>query len=245
MPINLMSINLMPINLKPVALTVIMFGERLARIRTGLFGQHPGPWTQGSAWEQIIFQEGFMDFSLSDQIKDFRRRVREFVEDELIPLEKDPATFDEYETIRIDLLQEIRAKVKRAGLWAPQIPKQYGGQGLSIVGMAACYEEMNRSLFGPVCFNCAAPDDGTMIVLNKVLPEEQKARWLQPIIDGEVQSAFCMTEPHPGAGSDPSMMITRAEKKGGKWVVYGRKWFITGAAQLKHTGPNKERFISS
>lgn len=175
-----------------------------------------------------------MDFTLPKEVDDFRRRVRAFVEDRLIPLEKDPATFDEQETIRADLLQTVRGEVKRAGLWAPQIPKQYGGQGLDIVGMAACYEEMNRSLFGPVCFNCAAPDDGTMIALNKVLPEAQKARWLQPIIDGEVQSSFCMTEPHPGAGSDPSMMITRAEKRGDKWVVYGRKWFITGAAKAKH-----------
>lgn len=175
-----------------------------------------------------------MDFALPAEIDAFRRRVRTFVEEELIPLEKDPASFDEHETIRIDLLQEVRAKVKRAGLWAPQMPKRYGGQGLSMVAMAACYEEMNRCLFGPVCFNCAAPDDGTMIALDKVLPEEQKARWLQPIIDGVVQSSFCMTEPHPGSGSDPSMMITRAEKNGNKWVVHGRKWFITGAASAKH-----------
>lgn len=175
-----------------------------------------------------------MDFALPEEIDKFRRQVRAFVEDELIPLESDPASFDEHEAIRIDLLQELRGKVKRAGLWAPQMPRQYGGQGLSTVGMAACYEEMNRSLFGPVCFNCAAPDDGTMIALNKVLPEAQKPRWLQPIIDGTVQSAFCMTEPHPGAGSDPSMMITRAERKGDKWVVHGRKWFITGAASAKH-----------
>lgn len=175
-----------------------------------------------------------MDFSLSDEITDFRNRVRKFVEDELIPLETQPGTFDEHENIRPALLAEVRAKVKHAGLWAPQMPKRSGGQGLSIVGMAACYEEMNRSLFGPVCFNCAAPDDGTMIALDKVLPEEQKARWLQPIIDGKVQSAFCMTEPHPGSGSDPTMMLTRAEKKGGKWVVHGRKWFITGAANARH-----------
>lgn len=175
-----------------------------------------------------------MDFSLSDEIKDFRNRVRDFVERELIPLEADRSTFDEHENIRPDLLQDVRAKVKRLGLWALQMPKKYGGQGLSTVGMAVCYEEMNRCLFGPVCFNCAAPDDGTMIALNKVLPEEQKARWLQPIIDGKIQSSFAMTEPHPGAGSDPSMMKTRAERHGDKWVVHGRKWFITGAANAKH-----------
>jgi acyl-CoA dehydrogenase len=115
------------------------------------------------------------------------------------------------------------------------MPRERGGQGLSVVGMAACYEEMARSIFGPVCFNSAAPDDGTMIALNKVLDEDRKDRWLQPIVDGDVQSAFAMTEPAPGAGSDPAgMMLTRAEKRGDRWVVHGRKWFITGAAAAKH-----------
>jgi acyl-CoA dehydrogenase len=114
------------------------------------------------------------------------------------------------------------------------MPKERGGQGLSVVGMAACYEEMNRSIFGPICFNCAAPDDGTMIALNKVLTEEQKDYWLQPLIDGEMFSGFAMTEPHPGGGSDPTMIRTSAEKRGDKWVVHGRKWFITGGDRAKH-----------
>ena len=101
--------------------------------------------------------------------------------------------------------------------------------------MAACYEEMNRSIFGPVVFNAAAPDDGNMFVLNKVATDAQKEKWLQPIIDGTVRSSIIMTEPAPGAGSDPSgMMRTRAEKKGDTWVVHGRKWFITGAGVADH-----------
>jgi len=175
-----------------------------------------------------------MDFSLPPEAEDYRRRVREFVAAEIMPLEEDRTNYDEKENIALPVLQKVRAKAKKAGLWALQMPRERGGQGLSVVAMAACYEEMNRSIFGPVCFNCAAPDDGTMIALNKILPEEQKDRWLQPIIDGEVQSAFAMTEPMPGSGSDPSMMLTRAEKQGDKWVVRGRKWFITGAASAKH-----------
>jgi len=100
--------------------------------------------------------------------------------------------------------------------------------------MAACYEEMNRSLFGPVVMNSAAPDDGNMIVLNKVATPEQKARWLQPIIEGKVRSAIVMTEPHPGSGSDPGMMLTTAERRGDKWVVHGHKWFITGGEVAQH-----------
>ena len=176
-----------------------------------------------------------MDFKLSDEIEDYRKRVRAFVETHILPLEDDRNNFDPVEeNIRTDVLQRVRKEVKKAGLWALQMPVERGGQGLSIVGMAACYEEMNRSIFGPVCFNCAAPDDGTMIVLNKVLSDEQKDKWLQPLIDGETQSAFVMTEPHPGAGSDPLMMKTRAVKNGNKWVVTGHKWFITGADSAKH-----------
>ena len=102
------------------------------------------------------------------------------------------------------------AEVKKAGLWSPQMPKERGGLGLDKVGMAALYEEMNRSIFGPVCFNCAAPDDGNMYILNRIGTPDHKKRWLQPIVDGTVRSAFVMTEPSPGSGSDPSMMLTRA-----------------------------------
>ncbi|MBQ0842452.1 MAG: acyl-CoA dehydrogenase family protein, partial [Paraperlucidibaca sp.] len=120
-------------------------------------------------------------------------------------------------------------KAKAAGLWAFQMPESRGGRGLNHVGMAAIYEEAARSPFGPVVFNCAPPDDGNMQVLNKVLKTEAlKQRWLQPIIDGKVRSAFAMTEPK-GCGSDPSLTYTKAEKIGDQWRITGRKWFITGA----------------
>jgi acyl-CoA dehydrogenase len=175
-----------------------------------------------------------VDFELPDYIKDYQQRVHEFVAEHIMPLEQDRSNYDHHENIAQPLLEQVRSKVKEAGLWALQMPKEYGGQGLPMVGLAACYPEMNRSIFGPVCFNAAAPDDGTMQVLNKVLSEKDKQRWLQPIIDGTVQSAFAMTEPHPGSGSDPSMMKTTATRKGDRWVIEGRKWFITGAGVAKH-----------
>jgi acyl-CoA dehydrogenase len=175
-----------------------------------------------------------MDFTLPAEVEDYRKRYRAFVAERLIPLEDDPASFDEHENIRLDLLDTLRAKAKAAGLWAPQMPKERGGLGFNVVAMAACYEEMNHSIFGPVTFNCAAPDDGNMIVLNRIGTEQQKARWLQPIIDGKARSAIVMTEPAPGAGSDPSMMRTTANRKGDKWVIHGRKWFITGAGVAQH-----------
>jgi acyl-CoA dehydrogenase len=176
-----------------------------------------------------------MDFTLSTETEDFRQRIRAFVEKNILPLESDPATYDGHENIRDDLLDGLRDKARAEGLWALAMPKDRGGQGFDTVAMAACYEEMARSIFGPVVFNAAAPDDGNMVVLNKIATEAQKDKWLQPIIDGQVRSAIVMTEPHPGAGSDPAgMMRTTATKKGGAWTIEGHKWFITGAEAASH-----------
>ncbi len=169
-----------------------------------------------------------MDFSLPPEIEDARARVRTFVAEEIIPLEADPSNYDEHGMIAPAALAAVREKVKAAGLWAPQMPRERGGMGLPIVGWAATYEEMNRSIFGPVCFNAAAPDDGNMTILNKVLTEEQKDCWLQPVIDGKCRSSFVMTEPD-GCGSDPSLTYTTATRDGDDWVIRGRKWYITGA----------------
>ena len=128
----------------------------------------------------------------------------------------------------------LRAKARAEGLWCLQLKPETGGAGFGRMGMAVCYEEMNRSIFGPVAFNSAAPDDGNMMVLEALGTPEQKERWLKPIVEGRVRSAFAMTEPHPGGGSDPSMMLTTATKKGGRYVIRGRKWFITGAAEAQH-----------
>jgi acyl-CoA dehydrogenase len=175
-----------------------------------------------------------MDFTPSHEIAALERRIRDFVAAEILPLESDPASFDEHENIALPLLDRLRGKVKAAGLWAPQMPREMGGLGLNVAGMAVCYEAMGRSIFGPAAFNCAAPDDGNMILLAKIASARQKQRWLAPLVEGRVRSAFAMTEPMPGAGSDPSLMRTRAVKRGGRWVIEGRKWFITGAGVAQH-----------
>jgi acyl-CoA dehydrogenase len=175
-----------------------------------------------------------MDHAISPDVEVLRRRIADFVAAEILPLEKDPANFDEHENIALPLLEELRKKVKAAGLWAPQMPRALGGLGLNITGMAVCYEAMGRSIFGPAAFNCAAPDDGNMILLARVATEAQKRRWLMPIVGGRVRSSFAMTEPMPGAGSDPAAMLTSATRKGDRWVIEGRKWFITGADIARH-----------
>ena len=170
-----------------------------------------------------------MDFELPEYAERFRCRIRDFVGAEILPLEADPGNFDEHENIRPALRDAVRAKVKAEGLWAPGVPEAEGGLGLPFVALAAAYEEMNRSIFGPCCFNAAAPEDGNMRLLSRCGTEAQKDWWLRPVVGGEMRSAFAMTEPHPGSGSDPTMMRTRAERRSGSWFVHGRKWFITGA----------------
>ncbi len=175
-----------------------------------------------------------MDFTLTPETEQIRQRTRAFVDEHVIPLESDPANYDDHENLRLDLVAALNAKAKAAGLWAPQSPKEFGGMALPITSWAVMYEEANRSIFGPLAFNCSAPDDGNMNVLSRVGTPAQKEKWLRPIVEGKVRSSFAMTEPHPGGGSDPSMIQTRAERKGDKWVITGHKWFITGAGHAQH-----------
>ena len=175
-----------------------------------------------------------MEYKLSNEIEHLRIKTRDFVNDIIIPLESKKSSYDDHENINQTLLDNIRKQVKVSGLWAPQMPIERSGLGLGPIGMAVLYEEMNRSIFGPVCFNCAAPDDGNMYILNKIASTEQKAKWLDPIINGDVRSALAMTEPAPGGGSDPSMIKTEAVYSNNKWIVNGLKWYITGAGVASH-----------
>jgi acyl-CoA dehydrogenase len=175
-----------------------------------------------------------MDFTIPAAIEDYRARIADFVEREVLPLEADRASYDAHENIRLDVLEPLRARARAQGLWCLQLKPENGGAGLGRMGMAVCYEAMNRSIFGPAVFNSAAPDDGNMMVLEAVGTLAQKERWLKPIVEGKVRSSFVMTEPHPGGGSDPSMMLTAATRLGDRYVIRGRKWFITGAEEAQH-----------
>ncbi|MDA0664903.1 MAG: acyl-CoA dehydrogenase family protein [Proteobacteria bacterium] len=175
-----------------------------------------------------------MDFTLSPEVEEMRLRIRDFVDREIIPLESDRASYDDHENIAEAPLERLKAKAKAEGIWSLSLPVEDGGLGYSVTDIAACYEEMNRSIFGPVCFNASAPDDGNMRILSQVARPDQKAKWLAPIANGDVRSSFVMTEPMPGSGSDPAAMLTKAVRKGDKWVVHGTKWFITGAGAARH-----------
>jgi acyl-CoA dehydrogenase len=175
-----------------------------------------------------------MDFTISPDLAALRDRIAAFVEAHVLPLEADPAAWDEHENIAIPVLDGLRAKARAEGLWCLQLSPEFGGRGVGKVGMAVCYEAMNRSVFGPAVFNSAAPDDGNMMVLEALGTSAQKERWLRPIAEGRARSAFVMTEPHPGGGSDPGMMRTTATRDGDDYIVHGRKWFITGAEEAAH-----------
>jgi acyl-CoA dehydrogenase len=174
-----------------------------------------------------------MDFRISAETEALRARVAAFVEERVLPHEARAESWDAHGNIAEAPLQALRAEAKAEGLWAFQVPWA-GRPALPFTALAVLYEEMNRSIFGPVVFHGAAPDDGNMRLLEQVGTPGQKARWLEPIVAGEVRSAFAMTEPAPGGGSDPTMISTRAEKRGGAYVVTGRKWFITGAEAAAH-----------
>ncbi|MBB4095885.1 acyl-CoA dehydrogenase [Ochrobactrum pecoris] len=175
-----------------------------------------------------------MDLRIDARTEDYRRRIAHFVDNHILPLEQDPSAYDAHENIHPDVLARLRQKARSEGLWCLQLSENYGGQGLSRIGMAVCYEEMNRSIFGPVVFNSAAPDDGNMMVLETLGTKEQKEWFLRPIAAGKVNSAFAMTEPDPGSGSDPGMMQTVATRDGDDFLINGHKWFITGAETAEH-----------
>ncbi len=129
------------------------------------------------------------------------------------------------DALRVQLQQQARD----AGVFAPHAPLDCGGQGLGMAERAPVFEEAGYSLFGPLATGIAAPDEGNVHLLDQVATQSQRDTYLQPLARGEVRSAFAMTEPAPGAGSDPTALRTQATKVDGGWVVNGRKLFITGA----------------
>ena len=168
-----------------------------------------------------------MDFSISEPLLALQQRVRTFIREEVIPLESDcrQGPHGPEEGLRRVLIERARA----AGLLSPHVSPHYGGMGLSHHARAVVFEEAGYSPLGPIALNIFAPDEGNMHLLEAVATPAQKERWLRPLALGEIRSCFCMTEPAPGAGSDPRMLATTAVRDGDDYVINGSKWFITGA----------------
>lgn len=168
-----------------------------------------------------------MDFNLTPYQKELQERTRQFIAEKIIPFEKDPRVTAHGPTE--DLRNELVALARQAGLLTPHASKELGGLGLSHVDKAIVFEESGYSTLGPTAMNIHAPDEGNIHLMEVVATHEQKERWLRPQVQGKFRSCFAMTEPDPGAGADPSMMLTTAVKDGDEYVINGTKWFITGA----------------
>ncbi len=154
------------------------------------------------------------------------REIREFLETHAHPMEREFLSRPFHELV--PRLKELRAEVKRLGLWAPHLPRDLGGLGLALPEFAEVSAVLGESPIGHYLFNCNAPDIGNQELLLSHGSEEQKARWLVPLTRGEIRSCFAMTEPE-FAGSNPIWMDTRAVHDGGEYVITGHKWFTSSA----------------
>jgi len=160
-------------------------------------------------------------------VASLRERLRHFIDTEAIPRE-DPALAHDVERLD-EVIRELRIRARAAGLYAPQLPVALGGLGLNWQDRAGILEEAGRSFLGPGALNCAPPDQPNMINLLRNGTPGQQRRYLAPLVEGNRRSCFAMTEPAPGAGSDPAMLKTTAVRAGGGWRIDGHKWFISGA----------------
>jgi acyl-CoA dehydrogenase len=158
-------------------------------------------------------------------LAELRERYRAFMEEHLYPVE---AELDREDDPSHRLMVELRATARDAGLWAPHLPPEAGGTGQGFLVYAYLNEEIGRSVWAQLVFGCQAPDAGNGEILHLFGTDEQKKRWLRPLVAGEVRSFFSMTEPDV-SGSDPTGLKTRAVREGDEWVIDGRKWFSSGA----------------
>ena len=160
------------------------------------------------------------------EFQKIKSTIKDFIKEEMVSEEK----FDIQHTFKEHLpyLEEKRDKVRSLGLFTPQIPKEYGGLGLSLYQLGQIYEILGHSFYGLYVFNCQAPDAGNMEILMDHGSDYQKETFLKPLLNGDARSCFSMTEPE-FAGSNPTMMGTIAKKDGKNYVINGHKWFTSSA----------------
>lgn len=166
-----------------------------------------------------------MDFSLSPELLQLRDKVRSFIRTQVLPFE--PLERDD--GLPAEPLAQLRCLAKAANLFGPHLPTKFGGLGLETLAVCVVFEEAGYSPLGPYALHCAAPDEGNMHLLLRAATPEQLEKYFVPLSQGQTRSCFALTEPHPGAGSDPTMIRTRAERLGDSWRINGHKWFTSGA----------------
>ena len=169
------------------------------------------------------------DFSTEPEFEEKLEWMRGFVREEVFPLETLDLTYDQVRVV----IRPLQEQVKAQGLWAAHLPPALGGMGFGQVRLGLMHEILGQSPLAPVVFGNNAPDSGNAELLAVGIEatgdESQRERWLQPLLDGELRSAFSMTEPHT-AGSDPTLLTTSAVRDGDEWVINGHKWFTTNGS---------------
>jgi acyl-CoA dehydrogenase len=170
-----------------------------------------------------------IDFTLTPELEKVRLQVRDFIDKVVKPGETQIGNPDDIERGEyIKILLGMRAEARAAGLWLPHMPKEWGGMGLGHVALAMVQAEAAKTYYGPWVLNCQAPDEGNMHTLLHWGTDAQKEKYLRPLCEGVAMSCFAMTEPEV-AGSDPTLIQTRAVRHGDDWVINGHKWFISNA----------------
>jgi acyl-CoA dehydrogenase len=172
-----------------------------------------------------------MDFSLSPKVQELQKKVSDFMNEHVYPIEhqvEQEMNVPGKEHVEPQVLKDVRKKAKAAGLWNLFLPDEVHGKGLKVAEYAPLCEIMGRSPIGARAFNCMAPDTGNMEILEDFATPEQKKRWLDPCLEGEMRTCFSMTEPET-PGSDPTQLATRAVRDGDYYVINGHKWFTSNA----------------
>ena len=167
-----------------------------------------------------------MDFDPPASVRPLLEKIEKFVAEVIMPAEAE--VMEKGFVASTPLLNELRAQVKAAGMWAPSLPKDVGGLGLSLVEHGLVSERLGRTPLGHYVFGCQAPDAGNLEILHKYGTAEQKAKWLEPLARGDIRSCFSMTEPE-NPGSNPTILSCQARKDGTDYVIDGHKWFTTAA----------------
>lgn len=169
-----------------------------------------------------------VDYPESDRANELGRKTRNLMEEVILPFERD---LGPGEAISDSEVESLREAAREYGVYCPQMPEEYGGMSESFRDSLAVFEQAGQSLLGPPALRVDAPDEGNMHTIELAGTEAQKEQWLPPLIEGEAKSAFAMTEPAPGGGSDPKMIKTTAEKAGDEWVIDGHKWWTSNGCE--------------
>ena len=169
-----------------------------------------------------------MEYHDSERAGELAAEIRTFVDEVVLPVEREWLGNGPVEG---SVIGDLREEARERGIYGPQLPEEYGGLGFGFRDLLPTFEQAGRSLLAQAALRVDAPDEGNMHLLELVGTEEQKGRWLRPLAEAESRSAFSMTEPMQGGGSDPKMLRTEARQEGDEWVIDGHKWWTTQGSE--------------